>query len=113
MAGATRWRPYEGRNIVGYYEFAIFRGGRIETGIVNYSVIIAGRIEVAPKLQKSKLLLRSSFSSLPVNLGPDTSFFEDRGGSSRLCHPSPSASANWAFLFFADANSLSKWKISL
>lgn len=65
MAGATRWRPYEGRNIVGYYEFAIFRGGRIETGIVNYSVIIAGRIEVAPKLQKSKLLLRSSSFSSP------------------------------------------------
>lgn len=36
-------------NIVGYYEFAVFRGGRIETGIVNYSMIIAGRIvEVAP-----------------------------------------------------------------
>lgn len=36
-------------NIVGYYEFAVFRGGRIETGIVNYSMIIAGRIAgVAP-----------------------------------------------------------------
>lgn len=66
VVGATRWRPYEGRNIVGYYEFAIFRGGRIETGIVNYSVIIAGRIEVASKLQKSKLLLRSCLApSIP------------------------------------------------
>jgi len=36
-------------NIVGYYEFAVFRGGRIETGIVNYSMIIIGRIAgVAP-----------------------------------------------------------------
>jgi len=36
-------------NIVGYYEFAVFRGGRIETGIVNYSMIIAGQIVgVAP-----------------------------------------------------------------
>lgn len=36
-------------NIVGYYEFAVFRGGRIETGIVNYSMIIAGQIAgVAP-----------------------------------------------------------------